>query len=139
MFSQALYFNNFIFDPDRPHNPEPKAPVQPPATAVASATSVALDDRREGGGGDRGKSQSCTKNHSNAVRSFVTATFLVGGFRSNWNDRGGGRYGGGNRGFVGGGRDFNRPRYFDASGDNARRDPRQPTSYRDLDAPEEIF
>ncbi|KAH7727903.1 arsenite-resistance protein 2 containing protein [Aphelenchoides avenae] len=112
---EALYFNNFIFDPDRPHNPEPKAPVQPPATAVSSTTSVALDDRREGGGGDRG------------------------GFRSNWNDRGGGRYGGGNRGFVGGGRDFNRPRYFDASGDNARRDPRQPTSYRDLDAPEEIF
>lgn len=40
-----------------------------------------------------------------------------------------------------GNRDFNRQRYFDPNQDmnGGRRDPRQPVTYRDLDAPEEIF
>jgi hypothetical protein len=110
---EAVYFNNFISDPDRPHNPEPK----PPAQSVPTGNTTAAEERRS------------FDNNDNR------------GFRSNWGgDRGGGgRYGGGNRSF-GGGRDFNaRPRYFDPSADNGRRDPRQPVTYRDLDAPDEIF
>lgn len=42
---------------------------------------------------------------------------------------------------LGNNRDFSRPRYFDPNQEmnGGRRDPRQPVTYRDLDAPEEIF
>jgi len=114
--SEAIYFNNFIADPDRPHNPEPK-----PSAIVAQST-PANDEPR---------------------RSNYDRPYNGGGYRSsgNWNDRqrfsgGGSRYNNnnGNR-FSDHGSDRGRP----SDDFGARRDPRQPASYRDLDAPENII
>ncbi|KAK0403311.1 hypothetical protein QR680_016853 [Steinernema hermaphroditum] len=96
---EAEFFNNYIADPKRPHEPEPKAQ---PATPV---------DERRAHDGDRERD---------------------GGYRGGYGDRsrhsGGGRF------------SYSRPRVYEPPPtDMGRRDPRQPVTYRDLDAPEDIF
>jgi len=132
-----MFYNNFLLDPERPQNAELKRTALGGSTSLQSTSlSVPLSDERRQGGGD----------------------FERGGFRGGWSggDRGGG--GGGQRFMSGGARPFGQggfgggggfnarfaPRYFD--GDGARR-PQQPpanpdrpqTSYRDLDAVDEVF
>jgi len=107
---KAEYFNNYVGDPERPHDAE-----QPTSTPATVTSTPAVEETRRTDG-DRGN------------RPLTS-----------WNDRPNvPRYG--NRMGGGGGRDFggNRGRYFDNSMDGARNDRRQ-TSYRDLDAPEEVF
>uniref|UniRef100_A0A914C9K1 Serrate RNA effector molecule homolog n=1 Tax=Acrobeloides nanus TaxID=290746 RepID=A0A914C9K1_9BILA len=111
----ALYYNNYVTDPERPHDPEPKPALT--AATNASAVNALADEIRRPNEPDRGFRPSTT----------------------GWNDRPNlTRYGGGGR-MGGGGRDFggNRGRFFDTM-DGARMDRRQ-TSYRDLDAPDEVF
>ncbi|KAI1724317.1 arsenite-resistance protein 2 domain-containing protein [Ditylenchus destructor] len=103
---EALYFNNYLSDPCRPQNPEPKAvPQSQPQT---SSTTSPMDERRPQQDFDRNVQ------------------------RGNWANNS--RFGGGGRTFPG---HFNKPRYFDQAADMGRN--RQVSSYRDLDAPEEIF
>uniref|UniRef100_A0A1I7ZBG3 Serrate RNA effector molecule homolog n=1 Tax=Steinernema glaseri TaxID=37863 RepID=A0A1I7ZBG3_9BILA len=95
---EAEFFNCYIADPKRPHEPEPKPQPPPP-----------VDDRRPHDG-DRERD---------------------GGYRSSGyggdRNRHSGRFG------------YSRPRVYEPPTDIGRRDPRQPVTYRDLDAPEDIF
>uniref|UniRef100_A0A1I7SMA9 Serrate RNA effector molecule homolog n=1 Tax=Bursaphelenchus xylophilus TaxID=6326 RepID=A0A1I7SMA9_BURXY len=98
--SNAIYYNNYIADFDRPHNLE----LKPPPTPTVEEVKRPQEDR-------------------------------FGGHRNSWGpDR---RFNNGPR--FGGRGDFgNRGRFVDDFG-TGRRDPRQPPTYRDLDAPDDII
>uniref|UniRef100_A0A915CNK4 Serrate RNA effector molecule homolog n=1 Tax=Ditylenchus dipsaci TaxID=166011 RepID=A0A915CNK4_9BILA len=124
---EVLYFNNYLIDPLRPHNPESKTMF---STPTLQSPGNPMQSQQVGIGQEDRRSQDFENRNAH-------------GRNGNWqgNDRGiNTRYIGhaSGRGFLGGNRDFNKPRYFDPNSDG-RRDPRQQTSYRDLDAPEEIF
>jgi len=122
---EVIYYNNYLMDPNRPHNVEPKLATtsSPQLNFSPAQAGIGQDDQRR------------IPDHDNR------------NMHRNWsnNDRGGGntRYqgpiGGGRVFGSGGNRDFNKPRFFDPTSDGGRRDPRQQVAYRDLDQPEEIF
>ncbi|MFH4979600.1 hypothetical protein AB6A40_006309 [Gnathostoma spinigerum] len=111
---EVIFLNNYLADPKRPQNPEVK-----PAVTPSPNPPPPRDERRE----------------REDDRNYGGRT---GG--SSYNDRnrgyGGSRYGASS---YGSGRSYDRGGsrgYWDGS---ARRDPREPVTYKDLDAPEDIF
>ncbi|KHN86405.1 Serrate RNA effector molecule -like protein [Toxocara canis] len=112
---EATFFNNYLADPKRAQNVDVK-----PTSTTSSAPPK--DDRRERDvEPERGSSgRSGGGSYGDRNRSY-------GGSGSRYS--GGGSYGG--RGYDRGGR------YWDAPA--GRRDPREPVTYKDLDAPEDIF
>ncbi|KAI6209544.1 Arsenite-resistance protein 2-like protein [Aphelenchoides besseyi] len=115
--AEAAYFNNYISDPDRPHNPEPK----PQSTQPTSLNTLADESRRSD---DR-----FSNPHRGA--SWNDRPRYSGPPRFNSGPRGSGDFGGRND-------SGNKSRWVDDFG-TSRRDPRQPPNYRDLDAPEDVF
>lgn len=83
---QVAYFNNYLYDPKRPQNPEIK-PLMSGAVAPPPAQSV--DDRRSGGDFDRGG--------GGGGGGYNRGGNVGGG----WNDRGNNFGGGGPRNYGG--------------------------------------
>uniref|UniRef100_A0A914V1P4 Serrate RNA effector molecule homolog n=1 Tax=Plectus sambesii TaxID=2011161 RepID=A0A914V1P4_9BILA len=136
---EVSYFNNYLYDPKRPQNPEIK-PLM--SGAVAPPPASAVDERR--GDFDRGGGGGYNRGGG-------------GGVGGGWNSDRGNSYGGGGPRNYGGNRGYQQhreyapqpPRDFQqmpprnrAWGEGAgggRRDPREPITYKDLDAPEDIY
>jgi len=131
------YFNNFLADPKRPQNVEVKGAIGTGGSGGGSSQTSHQhsDDRRSdydrggygnrpsggwSGGGDRGPPRS----YGGGMRNY-------GGGGYGGGDRGGGGYGGGDRG---GGYSGPPRRMWEAGGSS-----RPQVSYKDLDAPEDIY
>ncbi|VDN07182.1 unnamed protein product [Thelazia callipaeda] len=127
---EAVYFNNYLADPKRPQNAEVKvsqsSPQVPPREERRERERDYDVDRsrnNNGGGGSAG----CSSSYIDRDRR---------GYERNVSSGGGGRYGSSH-----GSRSYDRgvaSRYWESSG-SGRRDPREPVTYKDLDAPEDIF
>ncbi|CAG9540891.1 unnamed protein product [Cercopithifilaria johnstoni] len=124
---EVVYFNNYLTDSKRPQNLEVK-----PAQAIPQVAPP-REERRERERdyeGDRGRTSGGGGNSSYGERD------RRGGYERNTGGSSGGRYGSSY-----GGRNYDRggtSRYWESSG-SGRRDPREPVTYKDLDAPEDIF
>jgi len=133
--NEAIYFNNFVMDPSHPHDYEPKPQTQN-STPTSFPPSLPAHPNP-------------TLNQPRSLPPATDEVRIVNDYpekvyrQQNWgNNLSGDRYMGrpprfGGRGGFNTGRELNRPQFFDPM--NERRDPRQPITYRDLDAPEEIF
>ncbi|VDD92280.1 unnamed protein product [Enterobius vermicularis] len=110
---ETIFFNNYLADPKRPQPAEVKPqPAPQPATTQR-------EERRERETFEDRRFSGRSGGYSDRNRGY----------------NGGGRYGGsyGSRGYENRGP----PRYYEQP--SGRREPREPISYKDLDAPEDVF
>uniref|UniRef100_F1KUY4 Serrate RNA effector molecule homolog n=1 Tax=Ascaris suum TaxID=6253 RepID=F1KUY4_ASCSU len=111
---EVTFFNNYLADPKRPQFVEVRA-------ASTTSSTAPREERRE---------RDVEPERSSGGRSGG-----LYGDRNRGYGGSGGRYGGSSYG----GRSYDRGgRYWDGPG-GGRRDPREPVTYKDLDAPEDIF
>uniref|UniRef100_A0A158R582 Serrate RNA effector molecule homolog n=1 Tax=Syphacia muris TaxID=451379 RepID=A0A158R582_9BILA len=110
---EAVFFNNYLSDPKRPQ------PAEVKPQSVVPTTSIQRDDRRERDTFEERRFSGRSGGYSDRNRGYSS----------------GGRYGGsyGNRGYD----SRAPPRYYEQP--SSRREPREPISYKDLDAPEDVF
>lgn len=157
----SLYFNNFLADPNRPHNPIFAKPTSgkvergrspSPSPLRPRHSSGAAEESSGGGVGGRQVAEASERpSYQRNNWQSMDRGFSGGGGGNRFGGGGGNRFGGsfGNTGFGGG-----RPARFNepmnemmmvpggrgGSIGGAKQDPRAPPSYRDLDAPtEDIF
>ncbi|VDK45567.1 unnamed protein product [Anisakis simplex] len=123
---EAAFFNNYLADAKRPQNLDVK-----PTSNVSSLP--ARDDRRdrEPEVADRGSSMAFGRSSGGMMnRSYDDRN------RSYGNRYSSGSFRGGNNRYWDGGQSAGG---MGAGGSASRRDPREPVTYKDLDAPEDIF
>ncbi|KAM3723165.1 Serrate RNA effector molecule [Dirofilaria immitis] len=126
---EVLYFNNYLTDSKRPQNLEVK-PVQ--TSQQAAPPREERRERERDYDGDRARTSG-----GGGTSSSYSDRDRRGGYERNT----GGSNSGGRYTASYGGRSYDRggtSRYWESSG-SGRRDPREPITYKDLDAPEDIF